>query len=537
MLRSAAMNLQAAEIDKQSMWSPLALPVFRSLWIAVTISNTGTWMHDMAAGWLMATMTDSPFMIALVQTATTLPFFLLALPAGTLADIVDRRSYLLFSLCWMLVSAAVLGILTLTGHVSPWLLLGLTFALGIGNAMMRPALSASLPGLVPRSALRRAITLNSMSLNVSRSAGPVLAGLLIMSAGPAWVFLLNALTFVAVIYTIYRWPRANRDESTSLPVERFMEGMRAGLRYASHAPMLQSVLIKGIVFFLFGSAIWALLPVVAVQVLKGGPNLYGWLIAAIGLGAVLAAQLMGWLNSITSRNTIVTVGGLVYAATIFGFGNSTNVYIVWGTLFVCGSAWLALFSSIIVAGQLAVPDWVRARGLSLVMLTMMGSMAFGSALWGRLAGDIGVASTCTVAGAGLALCLWVIRNIRIGEDDHIDLTPSMHWPTPEYADDIRPDSGPVMITIEYTVRKQDRAEFYRLSRQLKQLRKRDGAFFWELFVKPDSPDCLVEVFMVNSWLEHLRQHTRVTMLDKQLQDRIRALHSGEGKPFRSHYIA
>ena len=519
------------------MWSPLGIPVFRSLWIAVTISNTGTWMHDMGVGWLMATMTDSSLMVALVQTATTLPFFLLALPAGTLADIVDRRHYLLLCLGWMLFSALLLGLITLADRVTPWILLGLTFSLGVGNAMMRPALSASLPGLVPREELRRAITLNSMSLNVSRSLGPVLAGFIILSAGPAYVFLLNTASFVVIIATIYSWPKPVSDDSMSLPVERFMEGMRAGLRYARHAPMLQAVLVKGIVFFFFGSAIWALLPVIAVKVLEGGPTLYGWLIAAIGLGAVVTTQAMGWLNSHYSRNTIVTVGGLVYAATIFGFGNTTDIHLIYLVLFVCGSAWLALFSSIIVAGQLAVPDWVRARGLALVMLTMMGSMSLGSAMWGHLADSIGIPLTCSYTAIGLAICLVLIRNIRIGEDDHIDLTPSMHWPTPEIAEDIRPDSGPVMITIEYCVKEENLDEFLRLSKQLKQLRKRDGAFFWEMYNKAGAADHQVEVFMVNSWLEHLRQHARVTVLDKQLQDRIRSLLKEETRPKRTHFIA
>ena len=233
------------------MWSPLRHAEFRALWIAVTISNTGTWMHDMGVGWLMTSMTDSSLMIALVQTATTLPFFLLALPAGTLADIVDRRSYLLGTICWMLFSAALLGLLTMLEVTTPWTLLALTFSLGVGNAMMRPALSASVPGLVPRAELRQAITLNSMSLNVSRSAGPIIAGVVILWAGPAWVFLLNALSFFAILYAIYGW-KVKEDDDAPLPVERFLEGMRAGLRYARHAPMLQAVLVKGIVFFFFG---------------------------------------------------------------------------------------------------------------------------------------------------------------------------------------------------------------------------------------------------------------------------------------------
>ena len=261
--------------------------------------------------------------------------------------------------------------------------------------MMRPALSASLPGLVPRDELRRAITLNSMSLNVSRSVGPVLAGFLILSAGPAYVFLLNGLTFFAIFFAVYRWPINSNTDSVSLPVERFIEGMKAGLRYARHAPMLQAVLIKGLVFFFFGSAIWALLPVIAVRVLNGGPTLYGWLIAMIGIGAVVAAQMMGWLNRKYSRNTIVTAGGLIYAATLYGFGNSSNIGILFFVLLFSGASWLALFSSIIVAGQLAVPDWVRARGLSLVMLTMMGSMSLGSAIWGKLADQLGISTTCT----------------------------------------------------------------------------------------------------------------------------------------------
>lgn len=517
-------------------WAPLRHPAFRGLWIAVTISNVGTWMHDMAAAWLMTTLTRSSLLIALVQTAAFLPFFLLALPAGTLADIVDRRVYLMVTVGWMVAAAVTLGAITFAGLMTPALLLLLIFVLGTAGAMMRPAMAAIVPELVPRVELRQAITLNTMSLNISRAVGPILAGFVILSAGPGAVFLINAVGLAVLVAAIRRLPADSGRRHGSLPVERFIEGFRAGVRYTRHAPALQAVLIKGATFFFFAGAVWALLPVIAVQVLGGGPALYGLLVALMGSGAVIAAQFMGRLNARYSRNAVITGAGLIYAAAMFLVADTTHVVVMSGALLLAGAAWLSYFASISAAGQMAVPDWVRARGLSMVMLVIMGSAASGAPLWGHIADTTGLSTALMAGGAGLAITMLWVSRFRIEENDHVDLTPSLHWPVPEYAEGINPDRGPVMVTVEYVINKENEAEFLALSVELQRLRRRDGAFFWEMFRRATADDRFVEMFMVDSWLEHLRQHQRVTVADKQLQDRIQGLHRGSGSPEIHHFI-
>lgn len=518
-------------------WAPLRHAAFRGLWIAVTVSNIGTWMHDMAAAWLMTTLTDSSLLIALVQTAAFLPFFLLALPAGTLADIVDRRFYLMVTALWMIAAAAALGGMTFAGLMTPAVLLLLIFLLGSAGAMMRPAMAAIVPELVPRGDLRQAITLNTMSLNISRAIGPVLAGFVILSAGPGAVFLLNALSLFVLLLAIRRLQPDGMRRHGSLPVERFIEGFRAGIRFTRHAPALQAVLIKGAMFFFFAGAVWALLPVIAVRILGGGPALYGLLVALMGTGAVLAAQFMARLNARYPRNTVTTGAGLIYAAAMFLVADTTHVLVMGAALLLAGAAWLAYFASISAAGQLAVPDWVRARGLSMVMLVIMGAAAAGAPLWGRIADTAGLSEALLTAGAGLAVAMLLVSRFRLEENDHVDLTPSLHWPVPEYAQGINPDRGPVMVTVEYVINKENEAEFLSLAEELQRLRRRDGAFFWEMLRRATASNHFVEMFMVDSWLEHLRQHQRVTVADKSLQDRIQALHAGPAAPEIHHYIA
>ncbi|HEY7840868.1 MAG TPA: MFS transporter [Gammaproteobacteria bacterium] len=518
-------------------WAPLRHAAFRGLWIAITISNVGTWMHDMAAAWLMTTLTQSSLLIALVQTAAFLPFFLLALPAGTLADIVDRRVYLMVAAAWMIAAALALGAFTFAGLMTPGLLLLLIFLLGSAGAMMRPAMAAIVPDLVPRAELRQAITLNTMSLNLSRAVGPILAGLVIISAGPGAVFLLNAAGLAVLLVAIHRLPRDTTRRHGSLPVERFIEGFRAGIRFTRHAPALQAVLLKGAVFFFFAGAVWALLPVIAVRVLEGGPAVYGLLVALMGSGAVIAAQFMARINARYSRNAVITGAGVVYAVAMFLVADTRHIAVMGAALLVSGAAWLAYFASISAAGQMAVPDWVRARGLSMVMLVIMGSAAAGAPLWGRLVDVAGLSQALMLAGAGLGLSMFVVARFRLEENDHVDLTPSLHWPTPEYADGINPDRGPVMVTVEYVINKENEPEFLSLARELQRLRRRDGAFFWEMFRRATADDHFVEMFMVDSWLEHLRQHQRVTVADKLLQDRIGALHAAKAPPEIHHYIA
>jgi MFS family permease len=520
-----------------SAFGPLRGPLFRSMFIAMTIANFGAWMQDTGAAWLMTTLSDSKLMVALIQTATTLPFFLLAFPAGALADIIDRRRLLLIMYGWMLAASLTLAVITFTGHTTAWTLLALTFALGIGNAMMRPAWAACVPGFVPKEQLREAVALNAMSMNASRAIGPAIAGGLIVAAGPALVFLLNALSFTAVVIALCRWRVEPHRESGALPVERFVEAMKAGVRYARHTPSLYAVVVRGLAFFVFASASWALLPAVAAHQLEVGPSTYGMLMASIGLGAIIGAMALPRLHLLMSRDAMIVAGTVLFALTTLGLAWTHHLGLLLLVMVLNGCGWIAVFSSLVVASQLAVPNWVRARGIALAMLSFGGGAAVGSALWGYASDHWDIPIALTAAGIGLLLQIPVTRPFPIRNDDHVDLTPSMQWPIPEVADDIPPDQGPVLVTAEFIVPPEREGEFLELVEGLRRIRRRDGAFFWEVFKDVANPRRYVEVFMVESWLEHLRQHVRVTVSDQAINDRLKEFHNPQAKPRVSHFVS
>jgi len=519
-----------------SPWAPLQHKVFRMLWIASIVSNIGTWMHEVGAGWLMTTLAPSPLMVALVQAATSAPVFLLALPAGALADIVDRRRYLIVSQIWMMAAAALLGVLTLAGVTTAPILLILTFALGIGTAMMMPAWGAITPELVQRSELHAAIGLNSIGMNVSRSVGPALAGFIVAAAGPGVVFILNALSFLAVITALKRWQ--STPVASELPAERVVGAIRAGLRYARHSPELRAVLTRGAAFFVFASASWALLPLVVRLELKSGPGTYGLFLACLGVGAIAGALLLPRVRTRVSRDGIVAGATGLYAIAMLALAHSGSVYAAGAAMLFIGMAWISVVSSLMTAAQTALPGWVRARGLALFWVVFMGGMAAGSTIWGQIASWIGIPYALTAAAAGALLGIAATWKYRVGRHDEADLSPSLSWPAPMLADDSEADRGPVMVTVEYLIDPATAAEFSRIMhQQMRRIRRRDGAFMWELFNDIDQPDRIVECFMVESWFEHLRQHGRVTVADRNVIEQTRKFHLGSEPPKVTHLVA
>jgi predicted MFS family arabinose efflux permease/quinol monooxygenase YgiN len=530
------MSANPVKDSSLSPWAPLHHKVFRMLWIASIVSNIGSWMHEVGAGWLMTTLAPSPLMVALVQAATSAPVFLLALPAGALADIVDRRRYLIASQVWMMITAATLGVLTLTGVTTAMILLIFTFALGIGTAMMMPAWGAITPELVQRSELQAAIGLNTIGMNVSRSVGPALAGLIVAAAGPGVVFILNAISFLAVIAALKSWQSTPKD--SELPAERVYGAIRAGLRYARHSPELRAVLTRGAAFFIFASASWALLPLVVRQELKSGPGTYGLFLACLGVGAIAGALLLPRIRTRVSRDVIVAGATGLYSIAMLALAHSGNVYAAGAAMMLTGVAWISVVSSLMTAAQTALPGWVRARGLALFWVVFMGGMAAGSALWGQIASWIGIPYALTAAAIGALFGLATTWTYRIGRHDAADLSPSIYWPTPMLSDDPEVDRGPVMVTVEYRIDPAKADEFSKfMHQQMRRIRRRDGAFMWELFSDIDDPDRMVECFMVESWFEHLRQHERVTVADRDVIDQTRMFHLGSEPPRVTHLVA
>lgn len=516
-----------------SAWSPFRIPVFRALWIATLVSNIGTWMHDIGAGWLMTTLSPSPVMVALVQTATTLPVFLLALPAGALADIIDRRRHLIVAQVFMAITAGCLAVIALTGIATPWLLVALTFAMGLGTAMTMPAWAAIVPELVPRSELPAAIALNSMGINVARAIGPAIAGVIVSVAGSGAVFALNTLSFVGVIAVLYYWKRQPRD--SELPTERMLGAMRAGVRFAWHSVELQAAVIRGLGFFLFASASWALLPLIARNLVNGGAQAFGILVASVGVGAVAGAVVLPKLREKVSRDILVAGSTLVYALCLLALASLDRLLPLALVMAVSGVAWITVLSSLQVAAQMALPNWVRSRGLAVFMSAFMGCMALGSLFWGKLAQLYSIEFSLMAAAVGAVAGVLLTWRWQVGGTETLDLTPSMHWPSPPPV--ASHDRGPVLVTVEYTVREEKVSEFLQRIRQLGKHRRRDGAFTWGVFEDTERPCHFIETFSDESWLAHLRQHARVTVETKGIQRRIRACLAEDSEPVVTHYLS
>lgn len=517
-----------------SAWTPLRQSLFRALWIASIASNIGTWMQNVGGVWLMTSLTPSPLMVALMQTATSLPVFLIGLPAGALADILDRRRLLLFWQGWMLIVALILSGVTFLGGMTPSLLLTLTFVLGLGAAMSAPAWQAIIPEIVGRSQLTSAVALNSAGFNIARAVGPAIGGLLVAAVGPAAVFLLNGLSFLGVMLVLFRWRRPQR--RSALPAERLVGAMRAGVRYVRYAPVLQAVLVRTAVFISCASGLWALLPLVARQELQLGALGYGVLLGCLGIGAVLGAFYLPSVRQQISVDRLLIFSTLVFAIATLVLAFVHQFFLVGLALTAGGFAWLTTMSSFNVATQTAVPGWVQARSLGVYQLVFQGGLAIGSAVWGFAAQQFGSETALLAAAIGLILGLAFAPRYRLAAGEKLDLSITAHWAEPVVKREPEPDAGPVLVTVEYHIDPATAPDFVHLMHQLSISRKRDGAIRWGIFSDTADPGRLFETFIVESWLEHLRQHDRTTAVDRQLESKIRLFLLPDQPPIVSHFI-
>jgi MFS family permease len=518
-----------------SPWSPLRNRLFRAVWIATLVSNVGTWMNDVAAGWLMTTLAPSPAIVALVSAAGTLPVMLLAFPAGAIADIVDRRKLLMAVNVYFMLVIGALAVLTALGMMTPFLLLGFTFAVGVGTALTAPAWAAIVPELVSADELPSAVALNSIGINISRAIGPAIAGVLVAAVGPWLVFALDALSCVGIIAVLASWRREPR--KTSLPAERFVSAIRVGLRFITHTRALQRVLIRGAAFFVFASATWSLFPLVVRTELGRGPETYGLLLTCIGVGAVAGAMLLPRVRDKLPRSGMVAAASALYALAALVLAHVHNLGLLMLAMLATGVAWIAILAALQVSAQLTLPDWVRARGLAAFVVVFSGGMALGAVLWGQVAARIGISAALTTAALGMLLAIALTWRFRLVDGHAPDFTPSLDWPAPLAAETPHPDQGPVLVTIEYRVDPAHRAEFVAAMRELREMRRRNGAFFWELFHDSAQPARFLESFMDESWTEHLRQHERASVADREIQRRAnRFLVEGESTR-TTHWLA
>lgn len=511
--------------DSLSLWRPLRVPIFRNLLIADVISDAGAFMQNVGAAWLMVSLGAGPIYVALTQTAASLPYFLLALPAGSAGDIIDRRKLVLFTESWMMGIALILAILTVAGAMSPWILLVLTFALSAGDAFEAPAWRAILPELVPKEDLAAASALNGIEFNLARAVGPALAGAIISVAGVATAFIANFVSFFGVILVVARWKRPVRKRSAT--PESFSGATIAAIRYVRHSPALLTVLLRTALVLFFSAALFALLPTVSRSVNQHAIG-YGLLLGCFGVGAIIGALVMQSARDRWKMESIVSTGVVSLGLVILAMSGLHRLSSLAGVMVVGGAAWIVFISLISALVQNLAPDWVRARVLAIFMLVYQGSYALGTAAWGAVAQRSGVRAALVYSGIG-TIASAAIALIAQLPDSTADLRPWNHWRMPVVIGEVSADiqRGPVLVTIQYAVIPDRTTEFLEAMHEYGRIRRRDGAYRWSIFRDTEVADRYLEIFLVNSWAEHLRQHERQTQADRQLEGRIYSYLSGE----------
>lgn len=519
-----------------SAFAPLRHRAFAVLWLAALVGNTGMWMRDVGLVWLMTEVDPRPWLVAAVQASAALPVFLLALPAGALTDVLDRRRLLFAAQAALMVVSALLAVLTWAGVMTPALIILLTLTAGIGAAISNPAWQTIIPQLVPREDLRAAVALNSLGFNISRAIGPGLGGVVVAVAGVASAFVLDALSFVAILAALLWWrPAVVR---RTAPAEALGGAMRAGLRYAWNSMALRRVLLRALVFFAFGAAPWALLPLVARQGLGGDAGLYGLLLAAVGVGAVVGALVMPALQArLGGADGVLSFGGVAVGIATLTLGVAPTEWVAMLACALLGTAWIAALTSLNVAAQSAVPDWVRGRGIALYLMVFSGGMAAGSMGWGLLAQYLGRPEAMALAGLlGLGMALLLRRRLRLPQATD-GLAASDHMPGHDaLAEPTQARDGPVVVLVEYRLRQPgDRAALLAALAPLEAVRRRDGARAWWTMTDPEDRTRVVELFELADWAEHERMHARATQADRALHEAANAWDL-DGSPRLRHLV-
>lgn len=525
------------------MWAPLRLPVFRALWIASLVSNMGTWMHGVGAAWLMTELSKDARLNALVSACESLPMFLLSLPAGALADIFDRRKLLAGMQLWACAITGLLAICTFAGLTGAGLLLLFTALLATGSALSQPAWQSITPEIVKRSHYSAAVGLGGISWNIARVVGPALGGALIgilsprvgRLEAPASLFALNSLSFLAVVWVVWRWKRAAR--SSDLPPELVTGAMRTGLNYARHTPAMRAILVRVFGYIFFGSALWALLPLHARLDLGLDATGYGTLLGFFGIGAISVGASIEHLRARFSPDALVTISSVGAALGFVLLATLKNPWLSRLAMVENGFAWPLAMLSFQVAVVKSAPDWIRSRAASLFLLVFTGSQTLGAATWGFVAQKTSIPITFGITASGLVLSLFVLRRFRVEETALSKQEPSNHWPEPVFELPVEPSRGPVLVTTEFQIAPDNARAFVEAMQSVRTLRLREGVLRWNLFQDAAHPQRWVETMLLASWNDHLRQHARVSVESAELEARAWAFHQGAAPPLVSHMLS
>jgi len=525
---SARTEPDPADAPHVSALAPFRAPVFRAVWSASLLSNFGGMIQSVGASWMMISLAPSAAMVALVQASVTLPIMLLSLVAGAIADNYDRRKVMLGAQVFMLIVSALLSLCAWTGLITPWLLLLFTFLIGCGGAFNAPAWQASVRDMVPRQDLPVAVSLNGMGFNIARSVGPAIGGAIVAAAGAAAAFAVNAMSYTALITVLARWRPPGHEQL--LPRETLGIAVAAGVRYVAMSPAIRIVLVRSAGFCIGASAVMALMPLVAKVLIAGGPLTYGLLLGAFGVGAVAGAFATARLRQVLSTEAIVRCGSAAFAVAAAITALSTSLLLTMPVLMIAGAGWVLTLSTFNVAVQMSAPRWVVARALSLYQMAAFGALAAGSWMWGVVAERNGVAPALLFASVVLIISVLLGLWLRLEQSEELNLDPLRQWTAPTTAVPIQPRSGPVVITVEYTIRQEDVLEFLSAMAERRRIRRRDGALGWTLLRDLADPETWIERYETPTWLDYIRLNNRLTQDDAVIPVRLRALHRGPDAP-------
>ena len=511
-----------AKLDTRAAggWGVFGNLAFTVMLIASSASNVGFAMFDTSSNWLMTSLNPDPMMVSAVQVATTLPMFLLTLPAGALTDIIDARRMLIGAQIAATAISIVFAAVVTMHWATPTVLLATTFLLGGSGALAAPAWLVITPMLVPKQDLDSAIAINNASYNVSRAIGPAIGGLGIAAfsiALPFWCFCAGNIAVLGALI----WWRAPRRTRETLPAERLVSALRTGLRYARNNRDLDATLIRAVAFFPFASAYWALLPLVARTQMHNGPEVYGILLGMVGVGSLLGSFALKSLKARLGPDRLATLGtlGTILALGLYGAAREPAIAAL--ASLVAGASWITMMTTLFVSAQVALPEWVRGRGLAILLTAFFGAMTLGSAVWGKVASLEGVPTALFLAAGGAAIGMALTARWRLQTAAALDLTPSMHWRTPVFAYPLEDDQGPILLTVEYLIDPEDLKPFLTLIHEIGLERKRDGAYAWGVFEDTQVSGRIVETFLIQSLLELRHLRTRVTMADRMIEEEAR----------------
>ncbi len=508
--------------------SPFRYPIFRRVWSASIVSNLGGLIQSVGASWMMISLAQSADMVALVQASVTLPIMLLSLVAGAVADSLDRRKVMIAAQSFMLVASATLSICAWTGVLTPWLLLTFTFLIGCGGAFNQPAWQATVGDMVPRAELPGAVALNSMGFNLARSVGPAIGGAIVAASGAATAFAVNSVSYIALITVLSRWrPPVNPQP---MPRESLGMAVTVGIRYMAMSPAIARVLLRGAVFGIGASAVMSLMPVIAKELIAGGPLTLGALLGAFGVGAVGGAVSTARLRKVWSTEVIVrsaTVGFGIAAAVA---ALSSNLVLTMAALSLAGAGWVLALSTFNVAVQMSVPRWVLARAMSIYQMSAFGGLAAGSWMWGEVATHLGLRTALLLAAVVILFGALLGRWFRLAQSEVLNLDPLRLWREPATAVPVQPTTGPVVVTVEYMIDAGDVLTFLGAMAELRRIRRRDGATNWRLLRDLADPQIWIERFETPTWSDYIRLTNRLTQDDALIRETLRSLHRGAEPP-------